>query len=569
MKGNKSTSLSYLLAFAVAAASGIAGYIAYRIRHRKRELFLGFDVSTQSLKAIVINSNQEIVFEDHIVFDEQFPHYQTTDGVLRDNKNPSKVTAPSLMFVEAMDVMLKRLNKNVNLSLIRGISGSGQQHSSVFWKTGALSILSSLDSSRDLKDQLENAFSLDNAPIWMDSSTDEQCKQLEEDFGGPQALANVTGSRAYERFTGNQIAKIRKELPEVYANTERIALVSSFVASLMIGDYAPIDRSDGSGMNMMNIYTSTWSEKALKSIGGDADSLSSKLGTPTHSHEVIGNISPYFIEKYNFSKDCKIVAFSGDNPCALAGFRASSPGDVIISLGTSSTVLSLLDHPKPSGDEGHVLCSPINPNSFIGMLCFKNGALARKYVCNEQAKGSWTQFEALVNKSPTGNNNNIAFFYQVPEITPTTQSSGIFRFNAVGEHQTQPFPPEVECRAILESQCLSLRVHCEKLGVCPRRILVTGGASGNQTILQLLADVFGCDVFVSSEGNEAAAMGASLRALHGVRCSENQAFVSFSTIAAPDYKKMASSRPEAFKLYTQMLPRFSDLEKTVVQMTHL
>jgi len=45
----------------------------------------------------------------------------------------------------------------------------------------------------------------------------------------------------------SQIAKIAKTQGEAYKNTERISLVSSFLASLFIGSYAPIDRSDGSG----------------------------------------------------------------------------------------------------------------------------------------------------------------------------------------------------------------------------------------------------------------------------------------------------------------------------------
>ena len=39
-----------------------------------------------------------------------------------------------------------------------------------------------------------------------------------------QKLADITGSRAYERFTGNQIAKIYQQQPDAYNNTEVKAL---------------------------------------------------------------------------------------------------------------------------------------------------------------------------------------------------------------------------------------------------------------------------------------------------------------------------------------------------------
>ena len=40
--------------------------------------------------------------------------------------------------------------------------------------------------------------------------------------------------------------------------------MSSFGASLMLGDYAPIDESDGSGMNLMDLKSRVWSHDCIQ-----------------------------------------------------------------------------------------------------------------------------------------------------------------------------------------------------------------------------------------------------------------------------------------------------------------
>ena len=107
------------------------------------------------------------------------------------------------------------------------VSGSGQQHGSAYWKKGALASLKGLKGGSPLKAQLSSAFRIPNSPIWMDSSTGEQCAALEKAMGGASKVAQISGSRAYERFTGNQIAKLAGADAAAYNDVERISLVGA------------------------------------------------------------------------------------------------------------------------------------------------------------------------------------------------------------------------------------------------------------------------------------------------------------------------------------------------------
>jgi len=412
------------------------------------------------------------------------------------------------MWVKAIDMVLEKLKINgIDYSNVVAISGSGQQHGSVYWKKGAINTLKNLKPDKFLHDQLSQCFTFRDSPIWMDSSTTKQCKELESAVGGAQQLANITGSRAYELFTGSQIAKIYQTRPEAYHQTERISLVSSFGASIFIGDYAPIDISDGSGMNLFDITTHEWSQICLDYCGPD---LISKLGEKlVPSSSIIGNISPYFVDRYGFNQECRVVSFTGDNPASLVGMSLRK-NDVAISLGTSDTVFLWLENPKPSLD-GHILCNPLDEKSYMALICFKNGSRTRERISDECAEGDWNLFNELLESTPRGNFGNIGFYFDFKEIYPLI--AGDFRFNKFDSEVTR-FSKEVEVRACVEGQFLRLRAHAENLGykIGPEtRVLATGGASTNTSIIQVLADVFNAPVIIQTRPNSAC-LGSALMA---------------------------------------------------------
>lgn len=523
-------------------------------------LFLGLDSSTQGLKATIIDERLGIVCGDALNFDADLSGYGTEDGVHK-GEDGVTVTSPAMMWVEALDVLLARMKESgCPLERVVAVSGSGQQHGSVWLAPGAGASLSGLRPDRALHEQLAGLFTVSNSPVWMDSSTTRQCRELESAMGGAQAVADLTGSRAYERFTGNQIAKIHQALPETYAGTERIALVSSFVTSLLVGNYTPIDASDGSGMNLMDIRTKTWSTAALEATAPD---LGDKLGDVAPSHRVVGKLHSYYVEKYGMSPECAVVAFSGDNPCSLAGLRLQEVGDIAVSLGTSDTMFGSLSEPRPSGVEGHIFVNPVAPDAFMAMVCYKNGSLTRESVRDEFASGDWGTFEGMFPETPVGNGGKIGFYVREPEITPPIMATGIRRFDSAG-HETE-FTPAENVRAIVEGQFLSMRLHGSSIGLVPGQILATGGASANASILKVMSDVFGVPVY-TADVTDTASLGAAYRAAHGWKCRAEGRFVSFAEAmsAAPPFSRAAEADMTAHGVYSEMLGRYAELEKKLV-----
>jgi xylulokinase len=218
--------------------------------------------------------------------------------------------------------------------------------------------------------------------------------------------------------------------------------------------------------------------------------------------------------------ECIVSPFTGDNPATILPF--STPGDAVLSLGTSTTILLSIppsERPPQRFTNSHLLAHPTTSNAYIAMLCFKNGALAREEVRDSYAGGSWTKFNELVNSSPPGNNGFVGLYFPLPEIIPSDLHGTFFFSTKDGLVQPlaiEEFPDALHPRAILESQFLSIRSRIKNF--LPRntstlnRLIITGGSASNPVIQQLAADVFGVQVFVIDGHIQSAAAGGALLA---------------------------------------------------------
>jgi xylulokinase len=507
-------------------------------------LYLGFDSSTQSLTAIIIDSDtRRVVHGESLGFDETLPQYGTRHGVLP-RAHPDEALSSPLMWAEALDVMFGRLAKRgIDLGRIAAISGSAQQHGSVYLNRAAAEGLATLDSARPVAEQVAPLLSRTASPIWMDSSTAEECREITAAVGGAGPLSTHTGSRAFERFTGPQIRKFSKTDPRGYAATDRVHLVSSFMASLLVGGHAPLDPGDGSGMNLMDLASSDWWPPAVAATAPD---LAAKLPQLHPADSVAGTLSSYWQQRHGLPA-ASVVTWSGDNPCSLIGTGLVREGRMAVSLGTSDVSFGLMEAPRvDASGTGHVFGAPTG--AFMGLTVFKNGSLARERVRNAFGM-SWTDFSRALSSTPAGNQARIFLPWYEPEITPSVQNPGVHRYGL----EERDGPGHV--RGVIESQMMAIARHSRWMGVDVDTIYATGGAAANVQILQVMADVFNAQVYQLEVGNSAA-LGAALRARHADAARSGQ-LLSWEQAIDGLVEPVAASRlaphPAAHTVYRELM----------------
>lgn len=495
-------------------------------------LYAGFDCSTQSLSVVVIDASgprPDVIFRDSLTFDTDLPEFGSHHGITISGPDGLVHTDP-LLWAAALDVMLGRLSRGIDVQRLGGISGSAQQHGSVY--CGDTPVILTRRTS----------------PIWMDGSTGRECAEIEAALGGPGALAQLTGSAAYPRFTGPQIRKFAGEDREAYDRTRRIHLVSSYLASLLIGTHAPIDHADGSGMNLMNIRTRQWADVAMEAT---APRLNEKLPPLVPSSTVIGTLAESWQDRFGLPP-VPVIAWSGDNPCSLVGTGLVDEGQVGISLGTSDTIFGPMREPRVSPEgTGHVFAAPTG--DYMGITVFRNGSLARERV-RDGCGLDWDGFSNALRATPAGNGGAIMLPWFEPEITPRVprpHPAAVALDNV---------PPERRIRAIVEAQMMALRLHSAWIGVSPRSIQATGGAAANREILQVMADVFNAPVH-HSDATDSAALGAALRAWQattGLPWADVTAGFSAGNTAA------IAPIPAHVTTYEALQRRYIELERAVL-----
>jgi xylulokinase len=490
----------------------------------KPRLALGLDVSTQSLSASVLDIDGRkklIELSRDYLKDERLNTFgiREPDYILPP-RFIGEADQPPLMFLAALDAIFSDLKKSIPLENVVIINTSGQQHGHVYLNGDAFSVFNSLNKNgseaSNLTALLKDSLAYERAPIWMTTDTIKQASFIRNNVGGKERLIKLSGSDAQLRFTGIVIRRTAERFQDIYTRTRIIQLISSFISAVLTGNAnIPIDFGNACGMSLMNYRRKRWSgvllRAASRGLPGGINALRTKLPEITAPEAIVGRIAAYFINRYGFSRECLIVAGSGDNPQS----KVLISGD-LLSLGSSFVFMVATD--GKTVDPTGAACAMYDGISRPFMFgCRTNGALVwdQLRALYGVRKEDYATAEASLKQSPVG--QGLVFWQPRDESFP---SSGKFDLARINIHSPSLIS---DYAGIIESSLAAVYYHSRGFRCSSGEPLyVTGGAAGSPGIMRRVAAIWNRPLAVTGKGS--AALGAAVAGISAYFKSTGEKF---------------------------------------------
>lgn len=277
-------------------------------------MFLGIDIGTSGVKAVIIDSAGAVAAQASAPLEVSRPQ------PLWSEQDPDEWWAATQAAVLALPAVLR--------GAVEGIGLAGQMHGATL--LGA--------DDRVLRPAI----------LWNDGRSFAECAELE---AAVPKLRKVAGNIAMPGFTAPKLAWVRKHEPEVFAQVRTVLLPKDYIRLCMSGDKAS-DMSDSAGTLWLDIAARDWSDELLGATGLTRDQMP-RLHEGTAA---TGTLSAAVAVRWGM-KRVPIAAGAGDNAAGAAGIGVTGDGDALLSLGTSGVIFVATQAFRP------------NPASAIHAFC--------------------------------------------------------------------------------------------------------------------------------------------------------------------------------------------------------
>ncbi len=467
------------------------------------EVFLGVDIGTSAVKAILVAPGGEVCATGSSPLSMRTPRPGWAE------QEPDDWWGAAVAAIRAV--------LRASPGPVAAVGLSGQMHSSVFLNaTGAV---------------------VRPALLWCDARTGAECREITARAGGEEGLRARVLNPAVEGFTLPKVLWLRKHEPAAYGRVATLLLAKDFVRYRLTGELAT-EPSDASGTLLFDPVRRCWSEEMLEIM----EVPSSWMPAVGGSAEVLGRVGRDAAGATGLAPGTPVVGGGSDNACGAAGAGVVRPGQVVAGWGTSGIVLAPVIEPRVDpGLRVHTFCH-VAPDTWynIGVVLSAGGAFAwyrdrllaggvgpgtagnaaaATLALNEEAAGA-----------PRGSGGVVFLPYLQGERTP--HRSGALRGALVGlslAHERRHVS-----RAVLEGVCFAMRDSLEilrELGLRADQVVLTGGGARSAFIRRLQAEIFGSPV-VTVDREEGPAYAAALLAAVGAGAFQDL-FEAVSTTLPP------------------------------------
>lgn len=488
------------------------------------DLYVGLDVGTTSVKGILTDENGKILH----IHSEQLKMLTPEPGWSEQDPHD---------WWNAAKQVIKQLSQKAkeHKGTIRAISTSGQMHSLVVLdRTGQV---------------------LRKAILWCDQRTSKQSERITVELGGEENVLKISGNPILTGFTLPKIIWIKEYEPQIYEKIDKIMLPKDYVNYMLTGEIVT-EHSDASGTMAYDIYRMNWSEQILETLN------ISKTVFPkiVKSSSFVGTVKKQLAQELGLDEKTTVVAGGADNACAALGICVIGPGDVMISLGTSGTVLAPTFESKPDPKGRVHFFSHTVPGVKYHMGVMLSATYSLEWFRERFLPQDYQTINDEVEKIPIGSNGVVFLPYLNGERTPHRDPNARGVFFGLSSYNNK----WDLTRAIFEAVACGIRDSFEiikELGVPIRNVRITGGGARSDLWVKMLADILNIDV-QKPVVNEGASYGAAILAFSGFT-GKDPAEISRSWVRIKSSTKPSVENNEKYQKvydkYKKLYERLRDL----------
>ncbi|MGA7198264.1 xylulokinase, partial [Roseiarcus sp.] len=442
---------------------------------QNQHTYLGLDIGTSSVKALLVDAEQRVVSEATAPLSVSRPH------PLWSEQDPDDWFKGVELAVAAI-----RREASAEFEALAGIGLSGQMHGAT--------LLGADDKP------------LRPAILWNDGRSFAECLELKRRVPD---VEKRTGNLVMPGFTAPKMLWVAAHEPEIAKATKRVLLPKDYVRLRLSGE-AVSDMSDASGTSWLDVAERRWDEVLLTATGLSLAAMPRLV----EGSEISAHLSPGAAKSWGLEgRRIPIAGGGGDNAASAIGVGATTAGSGFVSLGTSGVVFSVTDRYVSLPERTlHAFCHSL-PHRWHGMSVMLSAASSLSWIAG--VLGHERDIGALVAEAETFARSKSAVAsapiflpYLSGERTPYNDAEATGMFAGLrASHGADAL-----VFAVMEGVAFSFADGVDVLdaaGARPVRPLLVGGGARSDFWGQMIADVTGLIIDLAQGAEAGAALGAA------------------------------------------------------------